>query len=89
MSYKVTLLPSQQEFDLDTDQTILEAAEQYGIDIPSRCRVGVCTTCLCKKIEGNVLYSLEPVLTQKEQAQGWIFPCLAYATSHLVLLFDE
>ena len=89
MSYKVTLLPSQQEFDVDTDQTILEAAEQYGIYIPSRCRAGVCTMCLCKKIEGNVLYALEPVLTQKEQTQGWIFPCLAYATSHLVLLFDE
>ncbi|MBD1577261.1 2Fe-2S iron-sulfur cluster binding domain-containing protein [Vibrio sp. S11_S32] len=89
MSYKVTLLPSQQQFEVSEGQTILEAALQCGVQMPSRCKVGVCTTCLCKKSQGDVHYQLEPMLTQKEQEQGWIFPCLAYAKSHLILILDE
>lgn len=45
--------------------------------------------CMCKKLEGEVEYNLEPMLTNSEQQQGWIFPCLAFAKSNLVLTFAE
>ncbi|OEF27208.1 2Fe-2S iron-sulfur cluster-binding protein [Vibrio rumoiensis] len=89
MIYRVTLLPDHIEFDADSKQTLLDAALESGINLPNRCRVGVCTACVCKKIEGVVYYDLEPVLTEKEQQQGWIFPCKAYPRSHLVLSLDE
>lgn len=89
MVYKITLLPSYLEFNVDSAQTLLDGALANGISLPSRCRVGVCTICACKKIKGTVDYNLEPVLTEKEQRQGWIFPCQAYAKSHLVLSLDE
>jgi hypothetical protein len=44
---------------------------------------------MCKKVTGEVSYHLEPMLTDKEQQQGWIFPCQAYTESNLVLTFDE
>ena len=44
---------------------------------------------LVKKSKGQLITISEPVLTEKEQRQGWIFPCQAYAKSHLVLSLDE
>ena len=44
--------------------------------------------CLCKKLEGEIEYDLEPLLTDKEQQEGWIFACQATAKSDLVLLLE-
>lgn len=94
MRYQITLLfdnPQQVktiEFEADSTQTILEAALAHEVYLPNRCRVGVCTACVCKKIEGTIHYNLEPVLTEKERQQGWIFPCQAYPRSHLILSID-
>lgn len=52
---------------------------------PHRCQVGVCAMCLCRMVEGEVFYQLEPMLTEDEMEQGWIAPCSAYAKSDLVL----
>ncbi|WP_422126264.1 2Fe-2S iron-sulfur cluster-binding protein, partial [Vibrio harveyi] len=40
-------------------------------------------------IKGTVKYQLEPMLTEKEQQEGWIFACQALATSHLELTLEE
>ncbi len=41
-----------------------------------------------QKLEGQVSYHLEPMLTE-EQQQGWIFACQAFAESNLVLTFAD
>lgn len=89
MSYSVLLLPEKIEFDVQEGETVLEAALNNNIRFPHRCQVGACAACLCKKIEGSVSYQLEPMLTEKEQQQGWIFACQAFAESKLVLTFEE
>jgi ferredoxin len=89
MTYTVTLLPSQIQFSVEAGQTVLDAALNQHISFPHRCQVGACTACLCKKVSGEVEYDLAPLLTEQEQSLGWIFPCLAFATSDLVLTFDE
>lgn len=89
MPYKVTLLPSQVQFEVQQGQTVLEAALNNNISFPHRCQVGACAMCMCKKVSGEVSYELEPMLTEQEQQQGWIFPCLAHTESHLVLTFEE
>lgn len=89
MTYKVIIKPSNIEFTCDSGQTILSAAIERGIMLPFRCKVGACMACLCKKIEGEVEYQLQPMLTNQERQQGWIFPCQAYAKSHLILTFEE
>ena len=70
-------------------ETVLEAALNHNISFPNRCQVGACAACLCRKIEGRVTYQLEPMLTEKEQQQGWVFACQAFAESNLVLTFEE
>lgn len=89
MSHTVFLLPINVSFEVEAGETVLEAALNNNICFPHRCRVGACAMCMCKKLSGEVSYHLEPMLTDKEQQQGWIFPCQAYTESNLVLTFDE
>lgn len=89
MSYPVLLLPENIEFEVQEGETVLEAALNNNIRFPNRCQVGACAACLCRKIEGSVSYHLEPMLTEKEQQQGWVFACQAFAESKLVLTLEE
>ncbi|SIO94457.1 2Fe-2S iron-sulfur cluster-binding protein [Vibrio spartinae] len=89
MTFTVRLLPEDLEFTIERGQTVLDAAIRQQIPFPYRCRVGACGMCLCKKLSGEVSYQLEPMLTEEEQSQGWIFSCQAYAQTHLVLTWDE
>ncbi|NOI31119.1 2Fe-2S iron-sulfur cluster-binding protein [Vibrio coralliilyticus] len=89
MSHLVTLQPQNIQFDVQVGETVLEAALNHNISFPNRCQVGACAACLCRKIEGRVTYQLEPMLTEKEQQQGWVFACQAFAESNLVLTFEE
>ena len=89
MSNTVILYPANIEFEVQERQTVLEAALNNNISFPHRCQVGACAACLCRKLEGEVSYHLEPMLTEKEQQQGWIFACQAFAESKLVLTLEE
>jgi ferredoxin len=85
----IVLQPQGIAFEVQDGQTILEAALNNNIRFPHRCQVGACAACLCRKLEETVRYHLEPMLTEKEQQQGWVFACQAYAESNLVLTFEE
>lgn len=89
MNHVVILHPDNIKFDVQDGETVLEAALRQHVRFPHRCQVGACAACLCRKLEGKVSYHLEPMLTESEQEQGWIFACQALAESNLVLTFDE
>jgi ferredoxin-NADP reductase/mono/diheme cytochrome c family protein len=60
-------------------QTLLEAAEEQGIGIPSSCRQGQCGTCKTKLLEGNVRMDAEEGLDPDSRAQGFILTCVGHA----------
>lgn len=71
------------------DDTVLEAAERQGLELPYSCRGGMCCTCRCKVEAGSaemaVNYSLEPW----ELEAGFVLACQSRPTSGtLVLDFD-
>ena len=82
MSYQVVLYPENISFTVEKGQTVLDAALNSDIYFPNRCQVGACAMCMCRKLEGQVSYHLEPMLTGKGQQQGWIFACQAFAESN-------
>lgn len=69
--------------DVSETQTILTAAGEAGIDLPSSCNAGVCTTCAAQILEGTVDQSDGMGLSPELQSQGYVLLCVAYPRSDL------
>jgi ferredoxin len=83
---KIRIEPAGYEFEAAPERTLLQAAEDAGIEIPSSCRNGTCRTCLRQLREGQVHYRIAwPGLSADEKREGYLLPCVAYAASDLVL----
>src|SRR5260370_19828408 len=59
-------------------QTVLEAAEEQGVPIPSACRQGQCGTCKTKLLEGDVRMDAEEGLDPESRAQGFVLTCVGH-----------
>lgn len=71
-------------------ETVLEAAERAGIDLPYSCRAGVCSTCRAKRLQGSVDMAQNHALEDWELAEGFVLCCQARPTSAtLELTYDE
>jgi ring-1,2-phenylacetyl-CoA epoxidase subunit PaaE len=72
------------------EDTILDAAERAGIDLPFSCKAGVCSTCRTKLVRGKVELDQNYALEDWELEQGFILACQAHAqTPELELNYDE
>jgi ferredoxin-NADP reductase len=60
-------------------QTLLEAAEEHGVGIPSSCRQGQCGTCKTKLLAGTVQMDTEDGLDPDSRAQGFVLTCVGHA----------
>jgi ferredoxin len=65
------------------DQTILDAATAAGLDLPSSCTAGVCTTCAAQITSGSVEQGDGMGVSPELQAQGYVLLCVAYPRSDL------
>lgn len=78
------------QFPVTGGEAVIDAAARAGVDLPWSCRGGMCSTCRCRVLEGEVdmlqNYSLEPW----ELDRGFVLACQAVPKSdRLVLDFDE
>jgi len=60
-------------------QTLLEAAEEHGVAIPSSCRQGQCGTCKTRLLAGKVRMDTEKGLDPDWRAQGFVLTCVGHA----------
>ena len=65
------------------DKTILSVADEQGLDLPSSCHAGVCTTCAGQIITGTVDQSDGMGVSPELQQQGYALLCVAYPRSDL------
>ena len=71
------------------DDSILDAALRAGADLPYACKGGVCATCKCKVIEGEVEMAVNYSLEQEELDKGYVLSCQALPVSaNIRLSFD-
>lgn len=76
--------------EMSQKQTILEAALDEDIDAPYSCQGGICSSCLARLKEGEVIMRQNNILTEKEVADGLILTCQAQpTTSTIVVDYDD
>jgi NADH oxidoreductase Hcr len=63
--------------DIAAGQTMLEAAEACGADIPSLCRAGVCGTCRTRVLKGDVNCASQ-ILDEEDRNDGFVLPCVTH-----------
>ena len=66
-------------------QTILEAAAEAGVEIPSACRQGQCGTCKTRLLAGEVAMTAEQGLDPESKARGFVLTCVGHAKSNVRL----
>ena len=71
----------QQTVDVKANESLLTAMLRANIDAPFSCEEGVCGSCQCQLISGDVTMLDNVFLTDEEQAQGSILSCQAIAQS--------
>lgn len=72
------------------DDSILDAALRAGADLPYACKGGVCATCKCKVLQGEVEMAINYSLEEEEIQKGYVLSCQARPTTQNVRLsFDE
>ncbi|MBW4693610.1 MAG: 2Fe-2S iron-sulfur cluster binding domain-containing protein [Lyngbya sp. HA4199-MV5] len=65
------------------DQTILEAAQASGLELPNSCNAGICTTCAAQVIDGTVDQPDAMGVSPELREQGYTLLCVAYPRSDL------
>ncbi len=91
MTFTVHIKPSGHTFDIEPDETILDAALRHGHAFPYGCRNGSCGACLGQVIEGSVVYATgRPLaLSTENQARGLAIFCQGRAASDLIIEVKE
>ncbi|MCP5409557.1 MAG: CDP-6-deoxy-delta-3,4-glucoseen reductase [Chromatiaceae bacterium] len=89
MSFKVTIEPSGHEFYTVAGESLLEAAERQGINLPYGCRNGLCGSCAGDLLSGSVEYSAEFQDALEGQPAEQCLPCQARAVSDIVVRIHE
>ena len=70
--------------------SVLDSALAQGIELPYSCKGGVCSTCRCKVIEGEVDMDANFALEDYEVARGFVLCCQSFPVSdNLVIDFDQ
>lgn len=87
----VTLDGATRSFEMPrSGQTILDAAIAAQMDAPYSCKAGVCSTCRCKVLEGEVEMAINHALEDYEVRAGYVLSCQSTPlTDRVVVTFDE
>ncbi|WP_204113045.1 2Fe-2S iron-sulfur cluster-binding protein [Shimia biformata] len=89
-SAAITLDGATQTFDMPKDVTILDAALENAMDAPYACKAGVCSTCRCRVLEGEVEMVANHALEDYEVEKGYVLSCQSFPlTDRVIVDFDQ
>jgi 2Fe-2S type ferredoxin len=84
-TYNIRLISKKYNLDVtipvDESTTILEAAEDSGLDLPFSCHSGACSSCVGKIVEGEIDQSDQTFLDDEQVAKGFALLCVTYPKS--------
>ena len=71
-------------------ESLLDSALAQGVVLPYSCKGGVCSTCRCKVVEGEVDMDANFALEDYEVAHGFVLSCQSFpVTDHVLIDFDQ
>jgi CDP-4-dehydro-6-deoxyglucose reductase, E3 len=87
MTFSVTILPANRQFDVARDEPILAAAIRQGVGLPYGCRDGACGSCKSRLLEGRVLHGAHQAkaLSSAEEDAGLVLTCCATPQTDCVI----
>lgn len=85
-THTVTLVGEGVTLEVREDQSILEAAEDAGLDLPYQCRQGMCGVCCARRLDGGEVDQIAGMfLTEAERDDGYVLTCIGEPRSDLRL----
>jgi ferredoxin len=64
--------------EVNSTQTVVDAAERAGLHLPYGCLYGVCGTCTGRLIAGNLVHVERPrALKPRHSEEGYVLLCIA------------
>ncbi len=86
----ITLDGATQTITMGKDTSILDAALENAMDAPYACKAGVCSTCRCKVIEGEVEMVANHALEDYEVEKGYVLSCQSFPLTDTVTVdYDQ
>ena len=92
-TFEVTYEKEGETIDVMENQTLLEAGEDQGWDLPYACRQGQCVSCGGHVADGPsedyLVHDGQEMLDENEIDDGYTLTCVAYPTADLTLETNE
>ena len=74
------------KFEVNPEQTILEAALDQDIDLPFSCQAGLCTACRGRCLSGKVHLDEREGLSDAEIEEGYVLTCVGHPLTKGVVI---
>ncbi|MFD2517393.1 2Fe-2S iron-sulfur cluster-binding protein [Salinimicrobium flavum] len=68
-------------FTMEKNATVLDAALDYGLDVPYSCQGGICSSCVARITEGKAEMAKNSILVDSEIEEGLVLTCQAHPTT--------
>ena len=83
MTFAVSVQGKDIKFPCEPNETVLDAAQRAGYELPYSCRKGVCSSCKGQIVSGEVRAYAGDTLTRQEQEERQVLYCQTRPRSDL------
>ncbi len=83
-THRITFAKSGKTVECPDTRTVLEAAQEAGIDLPFSCQGGTCQTCMLK-VQGEIDQEEALAITPLEREKGYALTCVGRPRGDLVV----